>query len=353
MEIYGAVTYRKVREIGVGQGRNSKVYLAEDPHLDRMVAVKEIDRTRIAPAGWDAYHQEARAMFVSRHDRVVPIHHACLTASHVALVMPHYPSGSLQDRTARGPLPLREAYRIADEILAGLYQVHVANVLHFDLKPSNVLFSEDGHPLIADFGQARMMDQTGVAPMPAMYRFGTPPEFFAGAVGTVESDVYQAGLTLYRMFNGDGAYQDQVRQLRLSVEEAIAKGRFPNRRRFLPHVPPGIQRVIRKALQVHPENRYHSASEFQDALGRVSVRFDWEPAIGSDGEISWKARRGGQAELEVRQAPDSGGLWSVEVHTLNNSRRRRKGVDSLWARRLSVSQVRRHLSDVFRRLESG
>lgn len=353
MQVYATIRYDKRAQIGVGQGMNSMVFLADDPHLHREVAVKEIDLARIAPGGWDEYHREAQTMFASRHDHVVPIHYACMTASHLCLAMPYYRNGSLHDRISAGPVSLLEGYRVADRTLSALSQIHVANVLHFDLKPSNVLFSDRDEPLIADFGQARMMDSRGLSAAPPMYRHGIPPEVFDSGVGTVESDLYQAGLTFYRAFNGDPFFESQVSRLRHPLVDAIRSGRFPNRDRFLPHVPDGIRRVIRKALRVDPSNRYHSAFEFQDALGRVSVPHDWTTELQAAGEVIWRCSRAGMAGLEVRQVNGSRpGRWNVEVYTTRDSGARRRGVSDLWGRDLRGVALDRHLRAVFTALAS-
>lgn len=354
MDVYGSIRYTKQREIGVGQGMNSKVFLAVDPHLNREIAVKEIDRSKLAPGGWDEYHREAQAMFACRHDHVVPIHYACLTRHHVALAMPFYPGGSLQDRIESRALPLQAGYRCADGILSALSQIHVAGRLHFDLKPSNVLFSGRDEPLIADFGQARMMDRRGTSPAPAMYPFGVPPEMYSSGVGTVESDVYLAGLTFYRMFNGDPFFQSQRARVRGNFHDAVVAGRFPNRNKFQPHVPAGLRRVIRRALRVDPAERYHSATEFQDALGRVEIPVDWVPQQLPSGGMVWTADRPALVTLEVRQRSNgSGRHWDVEVFTRSSAGLRRKGTDDLWASGLTRSERDRHLRQVFSALEQG
>lgn len=346
MQVYGVIRYDKIREIGVGQGLNSTVYLAHDPHLNRGIAVKEIDSSRLPTGGWDAYHREAQAMFAARHDNVVPIHYACRTATHLALAMPYFPRGSLQDGITAGPLPLFESYRIADRFLGALSQIHVANLLHFDLKPTNVLFSETDEPLIADFGQARLMDPTGLAPVPPMYKWGIPPEAFTHGAGTVESDIYQAGLTLYRLFNGDPYFRNQIANIH-DPYKAMQQGRLPNRSKFMPHLPPGIRRVVRKALQIDPRDRYHSALEFQDVLSRVDLTTDWETRLGAGGEMTWTAHRVGRPAYEVHRLLDgSRHRWKVEVFTVSGSRRQRKGSGELWANNLSAAEADQHLRDV-------
>lgn len=353
MKVYANIRYDRRRQIGVGQGMNSTVYLAHDPQLNREIAVKEIERSRISGKGWAAYYREAQAMFAAKHRNVVPIFYACRTTKHVCLAMPYFRKGSLTDRLVSGPPPLKEAYSIADGILGALSQVHVAKRLHFDLKPSNILFSDTDEPMIADFGQARLLDPSGLAAAPALYKWGMPPEVLAHNVGTVESDIYQAGLTLYRLFNGDAHFRTQCSRLRSvkSLQVSVQRGRLPNRDKFLPHVPPGIRRVIRKALKIDPTDRYHSAIEFQDALARVDLPLNWAAKLKSHGEITWTARRQGAPNLEVhRLRAGLSGRWNVEVYTCHGSLRRRKGVATLWATELTGTEAERHLRRAFMEL---
>ena len=109
--------------------------------------------------------------------------------------------------------------------------------------------------------------------------------------GSNVGGVYQAGLTLYRLFNGDPFYKRQLSTLRLPLRDSICAGRFPNRDKFLPHVPAGIRRVVRTALKVAPQNRFDSAIEFQDSLGRVkqppSYDREAEPGLRRFDSCAW------------------------------------------------------------------
>ena len=159
MQVFGSISYTKVRQIGVGQGMNSEVYLADDPQLGGQVAAKEINKTDFPNAA--AYFKEAQAMFAVAHDNVVAVQYACETPTTISLVMPYFRNGSLADRIQDRPLQLSEVQRIAQGVLAGLAHIHLAGFIHFDLKPSNVLFSNKDRPMVADFGQSRAIARLG------------------------------------------------------------------------------------------------------------------------------------------------------------------------------------------------
>jgi serine/threonine protein kinase len=349
VDVRGTIQYRKLAQIGVGQGMNSKVFRVHDPHLAREIAVKEVDRNSVGGGGWDAYHREARCMFASRHPNVVEIHYACVTPICVSLAMPYFAAGSLTDRICDGPMSLHGGYRVADGILSAISQVHVARLVHLDVKPSNVLFSDTGEPMIADFGQAALMDARGIAALDRLYPFGIPPEAYTHGVGLVESDVYQVGLTLYRLFNGDPYFKDQLARVD-DLKSAVVGGRLPDRKKFLPHVPSGIRRVIRRALQVDPHERFRSAVDFQDSLGRVALPWDWSTEFRPDGEITWRADGKGACAYEVQLLRHGTRHWRTDVHTNSGPGGRRRAQSSSWVTNATAAEADRSLRSLFQRL---
>jgi serine/threonine protein kinase len=350
MKVLGSITYQKLTEIGKGQGRNSKVYLADEPQLGGQVAVKEIDKANFGTAPAD-YFQEAKAMYQTGHANVVPIHYACETGSSIALVMPHYPDGSLAKRIEDRPLQPSEVLRVAQAVLAGLAHIHAAGFVHFDVKPSNVLFSMANVPMVADFGQSRPVSPTtGTATVPSLYYASIPPELLTSAVGTALSDIYQAGLLLYRAVNGDELFQAQIPP-RSVLEERIRKGKFPDRNQFMPHVPKRLRTIIRKAMRVNPAERYQSATDMADALVHVALPLDWLTEPLATGGYRWTAQRLGRASFVVEMTPQAGTTWDVRMFTeMPGEPRRARNRKENWRSKLSRTDALAHLTAVFRRL---
>jgi serine/threonine protein kinase len=310
MRVLAELEYTTIRQIGVGQGANSTVYLADEHQLGGVVVVKEMEKTRFSDP--TAYFAEAQVMFSTNTTNVVPIQYACQTHDKICLVMPFLPGGSLADRITTTPLPPCDAVRTFLAVLDGLSEIHLKGYLHLDLKPSNILFDADGRPLIADFGQSRPIPPGGFAIQPRLYCLSVPPEIVSTGIAacTIQTDIYQAGLSLYRAVNGD-RFVD--RQKPVSWDD-IKTGRFPDRRKFQPHVPKGLRTVIRKALEVDPANRYRSAMEFADALGQIDCPYNWVMLERADQSVEWRVRRPGQPEMVVELMP-VGSRWNVQVHT--------------------------------------
>ena len=236
MQVVAELRYQRLQQIGVGEGMNSEVYLSHDPQVGGQVAVKEIPKSRFGNVV-SLYFQEAQAMFAVAHSNVVPVQYGCETTEHVVLAMPYFANGSLAKRIATGPLSLDTVLHVAQGILSGVARIHQLGFLHLDIKPANVLFSSTWAPLISDFGQSREMT-SGTANVSAMYFHAMPPETLNQLVATIQSDIYQVGLLLYRAVNGEPFYQKQVvGKTDQELMKEIAKGKFPDRENSC-HTPP-------------------------------------------------------------------------------------------------------------------
>lgn len=350
MEIVTALRYERLREIGAGQGMNSKVYEATDLGRRCIVAVKEIEKAHLDRQGVTDYFQEAMLMHAAKHSHIVPIESASSTGDHVVLMMPLFRQGSVADRIRDRPLGLREARRVGLGMLHGLTRIHIAGAIHYDIKPSNLLIGDNDEPLVSDFGQARMIGPLGVAARPPMYPYAIPPEVFNGHVGTVHSDVWQAGLCLYRMLNGEPFHQTgmhkQVAAHGGNLNACRASGTLVDADSYLPHVPRPLRRVVRKALARDPADRYASAEELSDALASVEIKVDWQMAPIPNG-MCWSAARKDQPTLVVELLEgNSHNRWNVKVYTERSGYRRAKNRQDFWVEGLTRTQANEHLRKV-------
>jgi serine/threonine protein kinase len=348
MQVYGLITYEKLKPIGVGQGMNSEVYLVDDHQLGGEVAAKEMEKTRFANRS--TYFSEAQAMFAAAHDNVVSVQYACQTPTVISLIMPYYKRGSLADRIQMSPLRLSEVHRVLQGVLAGLAHIHLTGYIHFDVKPSNILFSKTDKPMVADFGQSRAISPSGVVTVPALYMMAQPPETLTTGVATMVADIYHAGLLMYRALNGDNFYTSQIPTDDSVMEARISKGKFPDRNRFMPHVPSRVRTLVRKALKVNPADRFQTATEMADALSRVDLMLDWSVEPLPFGAMRWRALRPDQCDLVV-ELINQGKTWDVQMFTeKSNEPRRAKGRKGYWRKGLSRDDAFAHLNGVFESL---
>ena len=344
MQVTGTINYRKIQQIGVGQGCNSQVFLIDEPQLGGVLVAKEVEKNKFQSV--EEYFKEAQMIFASYNPNVVPINYACDAGEKVVLVMPYFSQGSLADRIQQNPLSLKEVIRVAQGALNGLHHIHIKNYLHLDIKPSNILFSDNNEPMVADFGQSDSLNRNGIVTSPRMYIQTLPPEIFSTMSATIYSDIYLMGVTLYRAVNGDDIFNNQKIEDMNNLQTKIQKGEFPDRNCFLPHVPKKLRRIIKKALNVEPQKRYQSAIEFADALGNVEIPLDWNTSTLSNDNICWKAIRGHEKpDLIVELTKNTEDLWDVYVLTDNRGRRRKK--TTYCKHRITYSDAKTHLETVF------
>jgi eukaryotic-like serine/threonine-protein kinase len=352
LEVHAQIRYQRQEQIGKGEGMNSFVFRAFDPYLQREIAVKEIEKKNFGN-DFAAYCAEARTMLLVASPNIVPIHYVCETPDLVGLALPFFPNGSLKSRIADGPLNLRQLLKMSHDVFGGVSKIHTSKSLHLDLKPSNVLFDNMERALIADFGQSRQITSIGTVKSPEMYRWAMPPEVWDTHIATVETDIYQLGGLLYRAANGEPVYLEQKKRItsNFELQKLISRGRFPDLKFFLPHIPARIRTIIRKAMKIDPAERYHSVSELAADMRRVRFSLDWSVQSLGGGSYNWRAVRGNSPDLEVSLMRSVGSEWQTCVWT-NGSEKRAKGLSDYWRKNLSYTEACKHLTGVFEDLVS-
>lgn len=273
------VHFDLIREIGT-DGRNSKAYVAHDHQLDAEIVVKEVKKASLNSSA--DFFGESKLLYASAHPNVVQIHYACQDSDAIYLAMPYYRKGSVKGLMNTRALSVREIVTLGCQMLSGLHNIHSKRLVHFDIKPDNILLSDRGEALLSDFGLARRMNLRGVAEQDRFYVRMIPPEGMAGHEHDVTFDIYQVGLTLYRMCNGNVDFEAQFAAFggatfdRDGFRFAVRNGRFPKRADFLPHVPNRLRRIVQKCLETDPTKRFQTALEVSNALAEVDgATLDW------------------------------------------------------------------------------
>jgi serine/threonine protein kinase len=150
--------YRIVEKIGAGG--MGDVYKAHDSRLDRHVAIKVL-REELAsdPERLKRFEQEARAASALDHPNIITIHDIAESDGVHYIVMQYVEGQTLRELLAEGPLSLEKLLDMAKQIAEGLAKAHEAGILHRDLKPDNLMITDDGRVKILDFGLAKLMSQ--------------------------------------------------------------------------------------------------------------------------------------------------------------------------------------------------
>jgi eukaryotic-like serine/threonine-protein kinase len=212
-----AARYRVERTIG--RGGMGAVWLARDERLGRDVAIKQIGTLpgETAPDLARAM-REARSSAVLNHPHVVSIYDVVEADDHIWLVMEYVPSRTLwQIITADGPLSAEGAALIGSQIADGLAAAHAVGIVHRDVKPGNILVTEDQVAKISDFGIARAHDQGQLTSTGLV--IGTPdyfsPQLARGEDPTPADDVWALGATLFTAVEGHPVYPHEGSPLAL------------------------------------------------------------------------------------------------------------------------------------------
>ena len=291
------VTFDLVREIGQ-DGHNSRTYVARDHQLDAEIVIKEVPKARLVSA--PSFFEESKILYASAHPNVVQIHYACEDAGAIYIGMPFYRRGSVKMMMTAQRLTVREIVTLGCNVLSGLHNIHSKGLIHFDVKPDNVLLSDRGEGLLSDFGLAKQMNLRGVALQDRLYHKMIAPEATRGDQFDRTFDIYQFGLMLYRMCNGDEAFNAQYADYgtgttfdRKKFLADLRGGRFPDRKLFPPHVPSRLRKVVQKCIETDPANRYKSAIDVSNALAEISGEIlDWR-LVESYGNRIWTKNESG------------------------------------------------------------
>lgn len=316
------LTFDVLREIGA-DGRNSKTYVVKDHQLDAEIVAKQILKSKLDDPS--NFFTESQALYASAHPNVVQIHYACFDDDHVYIAMPYYRQGSIKPLITGRWMTVREIVVAGSQVLSGLHNIHSKRLVHFDIKPDNVLLSDRGEALLSDFGQARHMNFSGVAAQDRHYTPMIPPEALSTDQLDHRFDIYQFGLTLYRMCNGNENFVEQLNKYGLRIADRdsfrrdVRSGTFPDRKQFPAHVPSKLRNIIRKCLEVDPRNRYQSAVEVANAMADVDgANLDWKHCIVGGQRIWEKNESGTKYEFSVN-ADESSTLYK----SVNGGARRR------------------------------
>lgn len=258
----------------LGQGGMGQVYRALDTSLQRYVAVKVL---RQGSGSKDSSHgqlqvdkllHEAVAQARVNHPNVVAIYYVGREVGDPFLAMELVPGETVESRIRNGTLEFPELIAIAQQITDALKVSYELDIIHGDIKPSNILIQPGGLAKLSDFGMAQRVSASGTEAFG-----GTPnylaPELLAGQRPSLQSDLYALGVTLYEMTFGRLPVElsgSSIRQWAESHERSSIQ--FPDP--WPEHLPLGWRAVLQRLLAKEPMERYVAYSELASELSRLS-----------------------------------------------------------------------------------
>ncbi len=284
----------------LGRGNCGVVYLAHDPFVDRKVAIKLANPAPGASAPSIAENEflaEARSAGRLQHPNIVGVYDAGVHQGQHFLVM-EYVDGRTLGQIPSDELSPSRVVEIAYDCARALGYAHRANVLHRDIKPDNVIVREDGTAKVMDFSIAAVMQNQKFRPGVVL---GTPkymaPEQIAGVTMGPLSDLYSLGAVMYYMLAGRAPHLASSRPelLRLiQCERAV-----PLRKRR-PDLPPRLDDIVDRLLELDPAKRYPSGDELATELLKV---WDRRSGVKTQGQLSKPARRLAELPFAALMSP--------------------------------------------------
>ena len=251
----------------LARGGMATIYRGADLRLDRTVAIKVMHPTFATDPGFvDRFEREARAAARLNSPYAVAVHDQGNDAGVTYLVMEYVPGHTVRDvlRT-HGALPPAQALAIIDPVLQALAAAHRAGYIHRDVKPENVLISEDGRVKVTDFGLARAIEGADSGKTHGLL-LGTvaylSPEQVEHDHTDARSDVYSAGILLFELVTGQVPFTASAP---MQVAYRHVHEDVPTPSSIRPGVPVGIDELVLRATRRNPDQRFGDADAFLSA----------------------------------------------------------------------------------------
>lgn len=268
----------------IARGGMAEVFMAKDQLLDRPVALKVLfPELSVNVSFVERFRREAQAAANLSHPNIVSVFDWGEADNTYYIVMELVEGVTLASLIKEsGRLDPEKAASIASDVAASLAFAHKHGVIHRDVKPSNVLLTEDGQVKVTDFGIARAatadgdLTQTGAVMGTATY---ISPEQAQGLVVDGRSDVYSLAVVLYEMLVGRVPFSGETP---LAIAYKHVREEAPMPTALIPSIPKALEAIVMKGMAKDPELRYQSATEMADDLRRFLNHQEVKALSGSD-----------------------------------------------------------------------
>jgi serine/threonine protein kinase len=288
--------YRLVRELG--RGGMATVYLGQrdDGQFSKDVAVKLIGAVAPSPEASRRFEEERQILAALEHPNIVRLLDGGVTEDGLQYIIMEYIEGlPIDEYCERKGLRLAERLKLFQTICSAVHFAHQRLVLHRDIKPGNILVTAEGQPKLLDFGIGKILnpvfDSSLNLPTLTLMRAMTPeyasPEQLQGGLITTAADVYSLGVLLYELLTGERPYR--LAGTTLSETLRIVCEQDPERPSGTrPELRGDLDAIVLKAMRKEPGQRYTSAEEFSNDIGRYLS--NW-PVLARRGSFRYVVRK--------------------------------------------------------------
>ena len=254
----------------LGEGGMAVVYLAEDLITRKDVALKIIkEDTMKNPVNLTRFEREARAAASLNHQNIVRVINIGTYDGRPYMVNEFIKGQTLRDLlNVRGKFSVPEACDYMYQLCSAVLHAHQHGVIHRDIKPQNVYITQDSTIKLGDFGIATFQNASRVTRSEVVVGsvHYLAPEISQGNQATIKSDIYALGITFFELLTGKVPFDDESP---VTVALKHIKDKMPSVRKFNPKVPACIEKIINKACEKNPQNRYKSVYEMRKDIDRI------------------------------------------------------------------------------------
>ena len=266
--------YELIRPIG--DGNMGTVYLARDPFSLRDVAIKiatpkPADEDRIARRRRKLFYIEAKAAGMLRHPNIVATIDAGVEDERRYLVMEYVPGASTLDRFCRPDnlLPIEHVVGTMLKCAIAFDYAHNQGVVHRDIKPKNIMLTQDNEVKICDFGLA-LITSADINDTQVMGRLGSPrymsPEQVSEEMVTNQSDIFSLGVVTYELLTGVSPFKaDNIS----AIARRITREAHKPLTEYRDDIPPALVHIVDRTLKKHPAGRYQTALDLAGDLSLI------------------------------------------------------------------------------------
>jgi len=264
------ISHYKILE-KLGEGGMGVVYKAQDTKLDRIVALKFLPHhltTRKEER--ERFLQEAKAASALNHPNVCTIHDIQEHDGQLFIVMEFIPGDNLRAMMNSGPMDAPVAINVALCVAEGLRAAHKKSLVHGDIKPENIIIADDGVAKIADFGLARMSDQTEIEKpnsIPGTLAYMSP-EQMNGEITNHLTDIWSLGIVLYEMVTGQRPFTGDYNE---ALMYSILHEKHRPVSELRSNLPPALGKIIDRCLEKVPQIRFPDAGTLAQELRLIEL----------------------------------------------------------------------------------
>jgi len=341
--------YRLLRRID--SGNFGQVWLAKDKSIDRNVAVKVLDASMTSIVD---RLKEAQIGNQLEHPNLVKVLYADVVTHNgekiVVIVMDYFENGSIiQKFNKKDFIPIPDAINYLIDVLRGLEYLHEKNFLHGDIKPKNILIGSKGEGILTDYGISCSAPDLIPVTSKNAYTLHIAPETLLQRQICVQTDIYQMGMTAFRLLNGNASINQIFEDVgEDKYFELVLSGNLIKQENYLPFIPRNLKAIINKAIHPNPSKRYQSALEMRRAFEHLKCQGYWTcDSIGN-----FEGRTGKYIyRIQINQTED--GTFDFLVHKKNSSNGREITAQKFCHKNLLENQLDKISKEFMQRVVTG